>query len=356
MRQEVEGTKPGDYTFGPSSIVGNAYKQDVSGQRQYLQPPVQAGAPQSTIKVLPFPEKDKPASFNGAVGPFDTFKVTLLSSPKMNVGDKMLLNVAIGGKGQVENVPLPELCCQPGFSGQFQLSDLPPKEEMKGTTTKQFTVEMRVLSPTLTQIPPVEFSYFDPALKTYQKLNSQAIPITIAQIQPQVPPAEKPPKSQPEADTAASHGNVAKQLAPIEIEGITPLKMEDLNDLSFGTWNVLWSLPIALAALLLQLNFYKAWQEERKKIKTKSARDLFEEAMQAPQTSFYRLLNQAFMLRLKEEADPEVLETASALPEEGMAGQVRTFLLAIEEKRFTGQEAPLDQALQIHAKTLFEEI
>ncbi|MCE5316831.1 MAG: hypothetical protein LLG04_05650 [Parachlamydia sp.] len=98
ITQEAEATKPGTYNFGPSSVQGNAYTVDLYGRRKYLQPQVQSGTPAVTITVKPFPDKDKPPSFNGAVGPFDIFKASLLSSPKISVGDKIILAVEIGGK------------------------------------------------------------------------------------------------------------------------------------------------------------------------------------------------------------------------------------------------------------------
>lgn len=363
ITQEVEATKPGTYTFGPSSVQGYAYTVDVFGRRKYLQPQVQAGTLPVTITVKPFPDKDKPPSFNGAVGPFDIFKVSLLSSPKISVGDKIILAVEIGGKGQLENVPLPELCCQPGFSGLFSQSDLPPAEQSKGPSAKQFTVEMRVLSASVKQIPPVEFAYFDPEEQAYKILRSQPIPLTVAALPPPEP-AAAPVPSKATQDTTASHGEVSHALAPIEIEGIKTLTTSDLQNPYFSTWNVFYSLPMALLALLFQLNIYKARQEERKKVKPVTARALMDSAMQEFQKTghkgspeFFKRMKSAMFLRLKERGvTPEVVENPDALPEGGIAGKVREFLLRIEEQRFSGKEQELDASLQKEAESIFKEI
>lgn len=364
ITQEVEASKPGTYTLGPSSVVGYAYKMDDYGKRQYLKPQLQSGAPAVTITVNPFPEKDKPPSFNGAIGPYDHFTVHLLSSPKINVGDKIVLAVEIGGKGQLANVPLPALCCQPGFSGQFALSDLPPSEQSKGPSAKEFTVEMRVLSASITQIPPVEFAYFDPASHAYKVLRSQPIPISVAALSP--PPASStaaPAVPEKKVDTTASHGEVAHNLAPIEIQGIKPLNLSDLRNPILGSWSVILSLPLALLGLLLQLNSYKAMQREGTIVKPKTSQDFMKEAQQAlrdnPKGSpeYFNRLKAALLLRLKEKGHTLTLNTnPETLPEEGVSGKVREFLVRIEEKRFTGQEQDIDQSIQKEAESLFKDI
>lgn len=235
ITQVYEVSKPGSYTLGPSAISGNAYTKDDFGNRKYLKPPLQAGAPAVKITVKDFPEKDKPPSFNGAIGPFDHFTVSLLSSPKINVGDKISLSIEIGGKGQLENVPLPALCCQPGFSGQFALSDLPPVEKTKGPSTKQFTVEMRVLSASITKIPPVEFAFFEPESQSYKVLRSQPIPLSVAPLAPPPAPASQAAPAASKKEPATQE-KVTPKLAPIEIEGIKPLTARDLANPFLGSW------------------------------------------------------------------------------------------------------------------------
>jgi hypothetical protein len=357
VTQEYEAKEPGEYNFGPSSIQGNAYTQGLYGRRQYLQPPVQAGTPAVTISVKPFPDQGKPPSFNGAVGPFDHFTVKLLSASKITIGDKIVLSVEIGGKGQLADVPMPELCCQPGFSGLFKLSDLPPTEQAKGPNIKQFVVEMRPLSASIKELPPVEFSYFDPDTKSYQILHSQAIPLTIAALPP--PAATPTAKPAEKVDTTASHGDVAHNLSPIEIESLEKLTSADLSNRLFGTWDIFWSLPIGLVGLLLQFNYYKVLQRERAAPRSVEAEALLEGAKQATKGSaeFFRLLSQALILRLKEQGHITTLyDNASQLPAEGAAGRVRDFLLQIDEMRFTGREQELGKSLLQQATTLFKEL
>ncbi|MCE5316830.1 MAG: hypothetical protein LLG04_05645 [Parachlamydia sp.] len=235
-------------------------------------------------------------------------------------------------------------------------------EQSKGPLAKQFTVEMRVLSASVTKVPPIEFAYFDPEEQTYKILRSTPIPLTVAALPPSQP-ATPAPTPAPQ-DTSASHGKVAHAIAPIEIEGIKALDPKDISNPFFSTWKVFYILPVALLALLLQLNLYKAGQEERKRVKPVMARDLMEAAMQEYQRTgrkgspeFFKRLKNAMLLRLKEKGlTPELVENPDALPEEGIAGKVREFLQRIEEKRFSGQEPEMDASIQTEAESLFKEI
>jgi len=158
--QVIESVEPGEYTFPAGSIKGRAYIVDRLGQKTYAKSESYSETKPLTITVLPFPKEGQPPSFNGAIGESLNFSFTLLSSNEVTVGDKMELLIKISGIGELANMPMPEVCCQPGFSGFFRLSDLPPIEDLQGAT-KTFKVEMRPLNANIKQIPTLEFSYFN---------------------------------------------------------------------------------------------------------------------------------------------------------------------------------------------------
>lgn len=170
--QVVQAKEPGRYRFPASQIEGVTYQG-------FSPSSVTAEFPPITVEVLPFPELGKPASFSGALGIY-TFFVKMLTPPEMKLGDFIKLEAVISGDGDLENIQLPNLQCQPGFSGRFLLSDLPPIEKNEGKS-KTFLIEMRALSSYVTSIPPIEFSYFNPVLRKYGKTASQEIPIKVKQ-------------------------------------------------------------------------------------------------------------------------------------------------------------------------------
>jgi hypothetical protein len=349
--QEVEAIKPGEWTYGPSLAEGYAYRLDEQGQKIYLKPMITSEAPPVTLTVKPFPEANKPASFNGAIGSFTGIQVGLTSPPSVFVGDEMNLKIEITGRGgPIENVPLPELCCQPGFSGLFKPSDLPPAEEVK-KDSKIFKVELRPLSAQIKAIPSLEFAYFDPSTQSYQVLHSQPIPITVS-LPPQPVKAEK-------TERPAEKIPLNTAVKPIEIVGVQPLDISDLFNKPFGTWKVFWILPLGILLILIQLNLNKIRRQHQMIPKTKDSAQLFEEALHLGQDNpdFYRLLNQAFLTRLMERG--EITSTdipLEALPQTGASAMVREFLLGIEQKRFSGQSIRLDPAFMETVRALFNQM
>lgn len=355
ISQTLEATKPGSYKFDSSLIQGRVYRNDPFGGHIYLQPMLSSTTQPMTITVLPFPEKGKPASFNGAVGTFTDFSVKLLSAPTMSVGDKIALDIKISGKGQMGTVTLPDLCCQPGFSGVFQLSDLPPTEKIVDTT-KEFTVEMRPLIADITAIPSAEFSFFIPESKTYGLLHSKPIPITVKALPK---PVQEQPAAKPKTASPVDWRKVSHEPTPIEIISIAKLTPADLKNRLLGTWWVLWMIPVGIAAIWGQILLRKYLKQRKGRVKQKTSQEIFNEALVAGAQSplFYQLLNKAFMMRLVEKGliksidiDPE------NLPRGGNPGLVRNFLLKIDEKRFSGQEPIAGDQLIQEAKEIFKKI
>lgn len=350
VTQLLEAEVPGEYSFGPGIIEGRAYKRGALGQKIQDQSIKQAETPAVTLKVIPFPEEGKPASFKGAVGNYD-FNVSLSSPTQVNVGDKITLLVKVTGTGAIDSVPIPDICCQPGFSGFFRLSDLPPEEKIENNT-KTFYVEMRPLSASITEIPSIEFSFFNPQDKRYTTLKSQPIPITVnpVKVKEQTPLFEeeiKEKQTEPEA------------LNAIEIEGNTILTTEDLKNKLFGTWKVLWIIPFSIGILLLQIQMKNYILNYKQQIKTETSTDIFNKALEfSPQSpEFFNLIHRAFLLRLVERGEIASIDIAiDSLSERGASGKVRRFLTKIESQRFSGKQEATDKDLLAETRELFHEL
>jgi hypothetical protein len=129
------------------------------------------------IEVLPLPEMGKPENFAGTVGNFK-LKVNM-DREEVQVGEPITLKMKINGAGNVKSVgkpTLPEL-------NDFRIYDSGSSEDIsKDNYLVQGvkTYEM-VLIPKKTgkyNIPPLEFSFFDPKTKSYKTLRSDPILIT----------------------------------------------------------------------------------------------------------------------------------------------------------------------------------
>lgn len=368
--QEAKVTSPGIFTFPPSFVEGYAFRENALKQRIYLQPKLRSETEAITLTVVPFPKENKPAIFDGAVGPF-IFEASLLTPAKVAVDDKMQLSLTFSGDGDLQTVTMPDLA-QAGFKRQFHLSDLPPKESVQNNI-KQYIIELAPLSTSIQEIPPIPFSYFDPLANHYEIIYSQPIPITVTETSsPATPPAhipveaQKTPPSLPATPPAPikpmSPPTPQKEQtyfpAPVEIKGNIPLTPSDLTNKPFGTWRSLWVIPIGLAIIALQLflkRYLKLKREYAPKIKTT---DLFEEAMQldSKDSLFFQKLTKVFLLRLAENGWIKSAEiTPEELSSEGLPGKIRSFLNSIEEKRFTRKNLPIEELRQ-QARALFSQI
>ncbi|HKL22270.1 MAG TPA: BatD family protein, partial [Tichowtungia sp.] len=133
--------------------------------------PVDLTADAARVEVLPLPTLGKPENFSGAVGRFQ-FGVT--ANPKeVTPGDPITLQMTIVGEGNYDRILPPAL----PENVPFRLfGDAVRQQGNNGVRFEQ------VISPrdaAVTNIPPLEFSYFDSAAGTYRTLHSDPIPITV---------------------------------------------------------------------------------------------------------------------------------------------------------------------------------
>lgn len=317
--QAIEGTTVGTYSYGPSVIEGKPYTMNSSGQKIYGQI-LTSTVPEVVLEVLPFPEKNKPSSFTGAVGKY-SFQTKLSSPKKASVGDLMTLQITVKGEGDIDTVVLPELCCQPGMEGFFETSDI-PSVGTKQEGQKVFSVDLRPLTIEAKQIPSLEFSFFNPETKKYVVQKSDPIPVQIvAPIENKTP--EIKDAKEPE-----------KRVLPIEIETVYQLKDEDLGSRPFGTWwNLIW------AAVLVFL-FFIQWQwknylDERRKNQPRITSSSLYKKMEKTQersAKWYRLVNEMFSVRLQE------------LGKSG-SSSVDKLLQDLQRERYSqsGEEVPLER-------------
>lgn len=347
IAQFVEAEKPGSFTLGPSIAEGLS-----NGKT-----PLKSEAPAITVTVKPFPEADKPKSFNGAVGKF-TFNVSLKSVEEVNLGDEMTLLATVAGTGNFRTVTSPELCCQPGFSGFFRLSDLPPTSEMRGDA-KYFTINLQPLSDSLKEIPSVEFSYFNPAEEKYVVLHSKPIPIIVKPSKPLPVENLDENKKTPLKQTEVPSEPIPVKPEAIEIQSNFKLRSEDLYNKTFGTWLSMLIIPLGIALLIYQKTLRDALIKKQKEVRPVTSSELFQKAFQEKTATplFFDLLNKALKLGLVEaKLIPEAAIATEDLPNTGLTGDVRTFLSTIEERRFTGQGNITPAFLQDSSRTLFEKI
>jgi len=125
------------------------------------------------IKVLPLPQEGKPNNFSGAVGQYN-FNVSL-SPDNVKEGDPITLRMTILGKGNLSAIHMPSL----SFKDNFKVYDSQIFEKNGIKKSEQVIIPQ---SEDITEIPVIQFSYFDPQLKIYRTITKGPFPIKVAKL------------------------------------------------------------------------------------------------------------------------------------------------------------------------------
>lgn len=132
-----------------------------------------------TIDVMPLPEEGKPADFSGAVGSF-TIAATVDKKEALT-NDPITLKLKISGAGNIKILPKPRI----EFPTDFEVYD--PKvsenirregEQISGDKTFEYVMVPRF--PGKQVIKSAAFSYFDLNSKSYKRIATEAIEISVA--------------------------------------------------------------------------------------------------------------------------------------------------------------------------------
>ena len=128
------------------------------------------------IEVEPLPT-GQPESFKGAVGDY-SFNANL-SNTTTKSNEPLTLNVSISGTGNIKLLDMPEINFPSGFEKYEPKvnEDINRKSKINGTKKGEYLFVPRVVG--IREIPPIEFSYFDPVKKKYVTLKSQPFTIDI---------------------------------------------------------------------------------------------------------------------------------------------------------------------------------
>ncbi|HJO24671.1 MAG: BatD family protein [Myxococcota bacterium] len=131
-----------------------------------------------TLTVGAAPAAGRPGSFGGAIGRGFSLDVAADRSV-VQLGDPITLTLTVRGEGQLTTVGLPPLDRGDALPpDRFRLSgDAPPGEITEGA--KRFEVSVRVLDDAVSEIPEIEYAWFDPELGTYQTTRSRPIALSV---------------------------------------------------------------------------------------------------------------------------------------------------------------------------------
>lgn len=133
--------------------------------------PVELRTEAVTVNVLPLPTIGKPDGFSGAVG---RFQFHVEADPvEVAPGDPITLKMTILGEGNYDRIQPPAL----PVDAPFRLFGDAVRQQ--GNNGVRFEQAISPRDASVTEIPTIEFSYFDSEDETYRTVSSRPIPITV---------------------------------------------------------------------------------------------------------------------------------------------------------------------------------
>ncbi|HEU5069501.1 MAG TPA: BatD family protein [Verrucomicrobiae bacterium] len=142
-----------------------------------VQQRVALATPAQTLDVLPLPETGRPATFTGAVG---RFELAVSAGPtNVAVGDPITVRIQIHGRGSLDSFTLPAQAAWKEFKIYPPTAKTDTTGELGLEGTKTFEQVVVPQNTEIKEIPPFEFSYFDPEKRAYETLRQAARPIIV---------------------------------------------------------------------------------------------------------------------------------------------------------------------------------
>ena len=156
------------------------------------------------MEVVPLPAEGRPANFSGAVGSNLLFKVKA-GSTAVNTGDPVNLSLEISGRGALDQTTVPGSDQWEGFKLYPAKSDIKFLGTRHLYAFKNFERIIVPLRPDITEVPKIEFVYFDIGTEKYVTRTAGPFPLRVTgpTIQTVIGDPPKLPNTQLEPDQKA---------------------------------------------------------------------------------------------------------------------------------------------------------
>jgi hypothetical protein len=187
FKTKIFATRAGGLSIGPAKVKGNLLIKNQRHRRPsifddffggdpfgdffgYEKYPVELSSERISLDILPLPAEGRPDDFKGAVG---SFGLSLEASPvEVMAGDPVTLKLSITGDGNFDTVTAPVLKGGEGFKTY-------EPQVTKGENNKVFEQVLIPGDETITKLPDVYFSFFDPEEAEYKTLVKKDIPLKV---------------------------------------------------------------------------------------------------------------------------------------------------------------------------------
>ena len=225
VRRIAVPLRAGSLEIPPATLdveEGVRFRRDLFGGRR----PTQIRKWRSTdrarrLSVKQIPADRTPESFAGAVG--SGFSLTVSADRTVvKVGEPIALHFELRGDGNLETAALPRLDAEgllPPTSFRVADGEIPGRLE---DGAKRFTAMVRVLDPSVHEIPALEYSWFDPTTEQFRSTKSRPIALSVGDAQvigaADVQSGERAPES-PASDLEERTARAASGSGPLVLTG-----------------------------------------------------------------------------------------------------------------------------------------
>ena len=135
------------------------------------------------IKVLELPAQGRPDSFTGAIGLLN-MRIRL-SDNDVQVGEPITLTIEISGEGNFERIPAPRLEENKNFKVYPPKSQFIATDNIGWKGTKFFEYILIPQTEQIGEIPSVVFNFFEPNVRQYIDLTTEALPLSVNPAPPE---------------------------------------------------------------------------------------------------------------------------------------------------------------------------
>lgn len=329
----------GEYQIEPSFLEGRLFNEDFFGRRRYKKGVERAVSEGHTLQVQDFPAEGRPTTFNGAIGQF-SMEVALDSSAQVCLGDKLKLKIKFKASEGLDTIHLSNLSQLEGFKDQFRFNDLPISTK-NAADEKVFICELRPMKEDIVEIPPIEFSFYNPKKSAYSTISSYPIAITLLPMkQPfenivePIAKVENIEKVQQEALEGPQWIDEGKA-ALIEIKGVYPIDAKDTpkSHVNYHEFEIVAVLLVLILVQLVWKNFFSSQS------KGKDSLFYLQLALKNKQhlQNYQLLLEKALLLRLREKKFTKETLSIDQLGFQGITGEVKIYIQELQQQLFSGQ-------------------
>jgi len=207
------------------------------------------------VEVQDLPESGKPATYSGGVGDFQV--VSAADKYELHANEAITLTVKVEGHGNLTPLKEPQMALPSGV--ELYSSKGKAKTDRGGVGEKIFEVLLIPRTPGKFVLPPIEFSFFNPATKQYYTRSSREIPIHVLDPLPGgqlVSPAQ----------SALPQGVVVSGKEPqLELRYLKPPGVAS-SWINVPTWRLLyWAFSIVLGffSILVGQDFFRKIQVKK---------------------------------------------------------------------------------------------